>query len=150
MKNFLLSIKKMIEYFPIIYNNYDWDQFFLWSLLAYKLKRMHKYLSEDGIAVQEQEDLDALLEAIQIVEDLEGEVWEHKAFESYHEKYPYTLDDIELYVDEQGREVTRMKSLTEEQKKDFAIAEAQAEQNFSRLINRLSEILKNHSLHWWE
>lgn len=39
---FLKKIKKIIDYIPILWNDYDWDYSYIDKILLYKLKRMKK------------------------------------------------------------------------------------------------------------
>lgn len=45
---------RTIQYFPIIWKNEDWDYTYIYDLMAYKLKRIEKYLKNDTICVGSQ------------------------------------------------------------------------------------------------
>jgi hypothetical protein len=48
IKNFFRNIKILIEWIPIIWGNYDWDEHYLLRILQYKISRMRKYHQNFG------------------------------------------------------------------------------------------------------
>ena len=56
------NIIRVIQYIPVIWNNYDWDGGYLLELMLYKLKRMKKCLkgghSVDEVIEKQQRQLD--------------------------------------------------------------------------------------------
>jgi len=58
---FFTNIKRVIDYLPLIWNDRDWDHYFLISLMQFKLKRMKYYFDNHGIAdMTENNELKAL------------------------------------------------------------------------------------------
>lgn len=45
--NIFKKIKKIIDYIPILWNDYDWDYSYIDKLLLYKLKRMKKVFDKN-------------------------------------------------------------------------------------------------------
>ena len=43
MKNFYRSIKRLFYWFPVIWKDRDWDDYFIWSLLHHKFKSMENF-----------------------------------------------------------------------------------------------------------
>jgi hypothetical protein len=47
-RNIKYGVKNIIDYFPIIWKDRDWDHYYLYRLLRYKLERMEKLQREHG------------------------------------------------------------------------------------------------------
>ena len=43
-RNFKYGVKNLIRWFPIIWRDRDWDQFFIWCLLEKKLRHQSSYI----------------------------------------------------------------------------------------------------------
>jgi len=43
MKNFYRSIKRLFYWFPVIWKDRDWDDYFIWILLYHKFKSMENF-----------------------------------------------------------------------------------------------------------
>ncbi len=50
LKRLLWSIKNVISWIPILWNNFDWDESFLLRIMEFKLRKMSKYFKDKGIA----------------------------------------------------------------------------------------------------
>lgn len=84
--NRIKKLIKIIQWLPILWNDYDWDYSYLLTLIDYKLKRMQKALKE-GMAIQEH--IDAKVKEIQDVRDIIKQIEEDNFIEKEekaHEK----------------------------------------------------------------
>lgn len=116
------SIESLIYWFPVVWNDRDWDQYFLWRLLQRKFEKMNKYFEEDTIAVFETEDeiesLKALKELQQISKNLAEDAWD--TYDPFPQNIPY--------------------------EEKVALAEAA----YKKLVDRLSFLLSKYSRYWWD
>ena len=62
MRKLLRGIRNLIYWFPIIWNDYDWDYHSIFEILHYKLTAMEKCIREHGIAL----DTDATVHKIKV------------------------------------------------------------------------------------
>jgi len=61
------KIKNLLEYFPIIWNDEDWDYAYMLDIIEYKLKRMSKYFLENGHLVNNEQNAKRCQTAINIL-----------------------------------------------------------------------------------
>ncbi len=154
-------INRSLSYAKFGWLHYDFDFAFLYDLLAFKMRRLLGAL-ENGHAVQEDEDMDALKEAIKICDRLHEnnyddnyhEIHDAKWGKTEHESVPIKEQDgsVKFYEWKVWRSGTVnasdevKKQETQEFRQCYELGEA------DRLadIDRLAEILKEKSLAWWE
>lgn len=48
LRRFFYKIKRLVEWFPVIWKGYDWDYAFVDSVTLYQLERLHKQLTKDS------------------------------------------------------------------------------------------------------
>lgn len=127
--------------------NYDFDSVCLYNLMSFKLKRIRHCL-ENGIAVQEKEDMLALDEAIAICDRLYAELYEDKYYERLDDKWGKLTTSSGKWFNS-----VREKRVTEEDHenyvKDLLSACDQAENDRKADIDKLAKILKDHARSWW-
>lgn len=127
--------------------NYDFDSLCLYSLMSFKLKRI-KYSLENGVAVQEKEDMLALDEAIVICDRLYTELYEDKYYKQLDDKWGELTTSYGNWF-----ELVRSKRVTKEDhenySKDLLNVCDQAENDRQSDINKLAKILKDHATSWW-
>lgn len=141
-------ISRAWAYAKFGYYNYDFDSGYLYSLMSFKLKRI-KFCLENGIAVQEPENMQALDEAINICDRLHIELYEDKYYKELDVKWgEISFGSGDVF------EFTRKKRVTKEDHsnyyKDIINASHQAENDRQADIDKLAKLLKTHAQHWWE
>lgn len=114
-------ISRSYAYAKFGYMHYDFDALFLYSLMSFKLKRIHKCLKND-IAIQRDGDMKALEEAISVCDRL--------FMDNYEDKYL----DILLNTKNIKKRLVIYNKIDNERNSD---------------IDRLAEIFKKHLLTWW-
>ena len=92
---FLESVRSLIRWFPIIWKDRNWDQYYLYKILRTKINMMSEYHknfghTEDAEKISEQMKLVA-----DLIEKLENDDYYDDALIPLYEKYP----DFELKMD---------------------------------------------------
>lgn len=139
--------------------HYDFESAYLYDLMAFKMKRIYKCL-ETGHAIQQDEDMKALKEAIQICERLFKGDYDAKYYKAHNKKWGKLQSKTIPEYDENGKvkhyrwESSRPKAKTKKQKeKEIAdLRQIWVNEEIDRKadIDRLAEILKNHEPKWWD
>jgi len=84
------GIQNLIEWFPIIWKDRQWDQSFLFNIMIKKLSLMEEYFKESNDLMDE--DKNDIVEKINdckiALEKLDSEEYERLGFSEYYEKYP--------------------------------------------------------------
>lgn len=153
-------IGRAIAFAVFSWANYDYDFAYTYSLMAFKLKRLHKGLI-NGCAEQHEEDIGALLEAIQICDRLNDKDYDSKYTEIHNKRW----GKLEIKKDEVASRDKDGKPLSyyfttsrklvndvnkEQERKEFMECFDNGEKDRCTDIDRLATILKQHSLHWWD
>lgn len=127
--NFLLNCKRMIDWFPVIWNDRDWDHLFLYRLLGFKLHRVHHFLKYDGVAWHSHKALRRIKTAALLCDRL--------ANESAYENAPeWKLKEIEV---------------SWWNNKKMMIADHDwVESKIEADLELLNKIIKKHSRVWWD
>lgn len=139
--------------------HYDFESAYLYDIMAFKMKRIYECL-ENGHAVQEDEDMKALKEAIAICERLFKGNYDDKYYKAHDKKWGKMISKHIPEYDENGKikyyrwESSRPKAKTPKQKeKEVAdLRQIWVNEEIDRKadIDRLAEILKNHEPKWWD
>ncbi|NJO48197.1 MAG: hypothetical protein HC840_00615 [Leptolyngbyaceae cyanobacterium RM2_2_4] len=139
--------------------HYDFESAYLYDLMAFKMKRIYKCL-ETGHAIQDDEDMAALKEAIEICERLFKGEYDRKYYDLHDAKWGEMESDHIPEYREDGSikwyrwETSRPNAKTEEQKAE-EVADLRKiweyeERDRRADLDRLNEILKKHEPTWWD
>lgn len=141
------------------YMHYDFESAYLYDLMAFKMKRILECL-KNGHAIQQDEDLQALREAIKICERLFKGDYDSKYYKAHYKKWGNPRYKTTPIYDENGKikhyrwESSRPKAKTKsQQKKEIADRRqiwVNEEVDRKADIDRLAEILKKHEPSWWD
>lgn len=166
VEGFILTSKerlgRSLAWAKFTYYNYDFDFTYVYSVMAFKLRRLEKCLT-NGYAIQEDEDMAALREAIEICDRLHVNDYDDKYHEEHNKKWGEMpkWDSVPEDLDKNGKPLTyrvifkdRANVKTEEDKKqetkEFLECYEKGEQDRLKDIDRLAELLKKHSISWWD
>ena len=153
--NFFRNIKKgignLISWFPIVWNDRDWDYYFIYDLLHFKLSRMEKYIRKYGHSVDNKKDADSIKECVIILERLINDDYVAEDWDKIHEKW----GDFEFVRREDGRsilECTKVKTEEDKEayKQDVKNCCEKEESLIQKDLHDLFENMKLHIRRWWD
>jgi hypothetical protein len=75
IKEFIRKIKNLIRWTPILWKDRDWDYYFIYEILKYKLTFTEKFIREKGIHMHNNEDADSILKAIDLINKVQTEYY---------------------------------------------------------------------------
>lgn len=147
-------IKRSYAFAKMGWLNYDFDSAFLYEVMIFKMKRIHKTL-KNGHAIQEKENMDALKEAIKICERLYNGRYEDKYYKEIDKKFGKIKSECipsENGLTEWKMSRTKVKTKKQREKEREALRQLIINSDKDRRadIDRLAEILKNHEPSWWD
>lgn len=154
IQKFFTKLKRVWDFAVIGWGNYDWDHGYLYELILFKLKRMD-YALKNGVAIHEKPTLQSLRICIKLLEKINKP-------DSYH--YFTDLHDAKWGVavmtpgrkTKHGTIITfeRAKVITEEDKeietREFLEAYRKDEEQETRDIKLLFDIMAKYSRAWWD
>lgn len=154
-------IGRSLAYAKLGWLHYDFDSAFLYDLLAFKMKRLYDCL-ENGHAIQEDNDMAALKEAIQISERLHEGNYDGKYLDQHDEKWGEIESEHIPNYDEKGKiknytwktsrkgTVGVSEAVEEQEHKEFRACFEKGETDRRADIDRLAHLLKEHGPTWWD
>ena len=73
IKQKIKQLRKLIRWIPILWNDRDWDYYFVYEILKQKLIDTEKHIREDGVHMFNNKDADSILKAIDMIEKVQNE-----------------------------------------------------------------------------
>lgn len=89
IKRFILGIKKLISWIPIIWKDRDWDHFFIYEILKQKLIQQSKHLGQYN-----ERDVERINLCISLINKVQNEYYIDQYLESAEAEKEWTTDGI--------------------------------------------------------
>ena len=59
--NLIYGIRNLIKWFPIIWKNREWDHYYIYEILKFKLENQSQYLKNQGRHVSSKRDSEKMM-----------------------------------------------------------------------------------------
>ena len=142
--NIYRSIKNLIVWFPIIWNDRDWDYTFLMIIIEKKLKRMSDLHYKYGIAENSNSVAIDLLTASKLV----GKVAEEDYTDEAYEQKKHLLDKNKFRFLENGE--VEFYGLSESEWEELIKLNNLEHEMLERDIHILFNLMSENLLKWWD
>jgi len=86
-RNIRLGIPNLIKWAPVIWKDRDWDQYFLYVILQFKLKQMEKLQRQHGISVNSNDYADQMKTCILLLDRIIKDDYLTNALKPHEEKW---------------------------------------------------------------
>jgi hypothetical protein len=137
------KIKKIIDYIPLLWNDYDFSWENILILTRYKIKRTREHIVKHNLHMGCETDAKDMLETEAIITRIVEDDYFREEYHKWHDKYPMRtkeLKDGTMRMRNNSAKANKwfmsiMKKHHESQKKDW---------------NRLCWLLKNRMQRWWD
>jgi len=161
LKQFIQKIKNLIRWLPIIWKDQDWDDFYIFEILKFKLKNQAKYIGKRGIHVSAKRDAEIMMTCVRLIEKVQDEYYGTEYFnyhkselkfidsESHPGMYEMEIEHISENFDDYFKKYPRIykQAKTEDKYKTaFNIARI----NEERAHKLLFKILEQNIRRWWD
>ena len=134
-RNFYNSVKRILRWFPIVWNQRDWDYEGIYSLLEQKMKDLREEINRDKW--HDSTDINKSLKQIEIC------MTRMDRYRNWTDYYEYPMDDIEFAESGEGLFPIKYTSESNEQQRLGAIDFE--EKNFKKFWKDFTEWHRN----WW-
>lgn len=166
IKQFIKRIKNLVRWFPIIWKDQDWDDWYIFEILKFKLKNQAEYIGYHDRHMSAKRDAEIMMLCVRLIEKVQSEYYGLE-YQDYHKSelklvdsktHPgtYKMDFVELSenFDEYFKKYPRIyKKCTKfpfHRTDKFGIAFNMATLNEERAFNLLFKILKENIRRWWD
>ena len=154
---FLSRLKKILYWLPIIWRDGDWDHHFFFKVMAHKLASMERFFAEEGKLRGADRNARRIKEARILSERLRDEFHGDNAFRRYYGRWGESILSTEP-IPGSDRHILNVEmapgAKTKQEKRmamiDFDLAHDQDRYLRQQDVDRLTEIIRRYSHHWWD
>lgn len=82
-----IGITNLFVWFPVIWNDRQWDYIYILRMLHKKLSMMEKFIREDGIHVKNKRDAHKIKVCVLLLERMIEDVYHDHAYENHYKKW---------------------------------------------------------------
>jgi len=151
------GIENLIKWFPVIWKDRDWDHWFLYKILQFKLKQMEKLQRKYGHSVNSETYANQIRTAVLILDRLIKDDYFSKAYENHEKKWGETemkftplKDRPELYsVDFVTEKAVTNKQKEQERKEKMRLLHHE-EMLKQQDLDYLFKHMRKHIQGWWD
>lgn len=106
-RDFKQGIKNLIYWFPIVYEDRNWDHRYIYYILEHKLKAQSKYIGERGNHVTAERDAEVMMVCVRLLDKV-GEEFYNSEYSDYHKTKHWfeSCEDKEGYLTWKSRELS--------------------------------------------
>ena len=104
-RNIRLGIPNLIKWAPVIWKDRDWDQYFLYIILQFKLKQMEQLQRKYGISVNSNDYADQMRTCILLLERIIKDDYLHNVLKPHEEKWGESRLDFKETSDQTFRDI---------------------------------------------
>lgn len=145
------GIRNIIRWFPVIWQDRDWEDDFIYILLKKKIENMEKsFRSIKALSVNASENADNMRHAIILLDRIINDVYIEEAMKPFYEKYPNYEFELKFKPCEDKPGLKMIDEDTLEQKKlrykCYEESNKLKEKDFDELFN----FLREHIREWWD
>ena len=98
IRNFYQSIINLIDWFPIIWKDKNWDYTHIYDILEFKLRRQAKYIGKNNNHTMTNKDARNMLICANLISKIKDEYYDTEYldydFDDYFKKYKRVYDEI--------------------------------------------------------
>lgn len=103
---FARGVKNLIRWFPIIWKDRDWDDYFIFKILKFKIENQAKYIGTRDFHTRAKRDAEVMMLCARLIDKVQTEFYSSEYYD-YHE---VSLDftDIEDDPNHYGLQINRI------------------------------------------
>ena len=150
------GIKNLIYYFPIIWNDRDWDHYFFHKLLRHKLNSMEKYFRHADIIMDSKKYADKIKICVNLLDRILKDEYHDIVFKNHDKKWgkiDISFKSVKDKPEYNELIITRKKVKPEDEeqeRKEFNILVKKEHELELQDIEMLYKILNENILKWWD
>jgi hypothetical protein len=177
-RNIKYGVKNLIKWFPTIWKDRDWDQVFIYTILAKKLEFQAKYIGDRDFHTESKRDAERMNLVVRLINLQQDEFYrmeymdyeevehwfepvpEHPGYKEWkHETISERYDEYFSKYPRQYKKVLNGEGIFIKQKKDGYVVDSNdkhrialeiAHMNQERCKKLLFKIMSDHIERWWD
>lgn len=141
IRGFFRSVRRVIDYIPVVWNSYDWDHSYLLKLMQYKLKRMRKHHEKHHRHVGVEKTIKQLLVCEQLLDRLAKDQYTDHDYSDHLEKW---------YPNKDFFERLNCRKDNPKESKEFRRIMDHGEYMYQQDVDLFCKTFKKYHRHWWD
>jgi hypothetical protein len=93
IRYFFISIKNLIRWFPVIWNDRDWDSAFIFYILRFKLLNQAKYIGDRKFHMDSEKDARNMRICVALIDKIESEFYQNEYMDYHVSEYNWIPAD---------------------------------------------------------
>lgn len=69
------GVKNLYKWFRVIWNDRDWDHYYIFEVLKFKLEKQAKHMAENGFHNNAQRDAELMMTCVRLIDKLQNEYY---------------------------------------------------------------------------
>jgi len=150
--NIKYGIKNLINWFPTIWLDRDYDHCFFHEIMLHKLKNMEQFFRSDyAYSANAIKDADNIKYTINLLERIINNVYTQEALKPFYKKYPDYKFEFKTEPSPNNPNYHRLiDDKTEDQKELLSICYKNADELEKKDLDELYKYLREHIEEWWD
>ena len=165
IRHFFTSINNLIKWMPIIWKDRDWDDWYIWEILKFKLTQQANYISKHDRHTTAQIDAQKMRLCVRLIEKIQDEYYSGEYIDYFESKFEFTdckdkpgyselniIDISNTFEEYVTKYYSTYKKIIKEHDcknaKDIAMKMAHYNHNKAKRI--LFQLLNTHIEKWWD
>ena len=151
IRNIRIGIKNLIRWFPVIWNDRQWDSYYFFKIIRRKLEIMEPFYRYDAMVLRREKEADRMKVCIMLLDRIIKDNYHEMAYKKFDKKW----GESEMLFNEDGSlniAYENVKTEEDEKNKNKDIKESHNKEEF--LINQdieyLFKILNKRIRFWWD
>jgi hypothetical protein len=161
IKRFFRRIYNLYRWFPIIWKDQDWDDFYIFEILKFKLKNQAEYIGKRDFHTRAERDAEIMMLCVRLIEKVQDEYYGTEYFDYHDSKllfidseshpgmYEMEVENISENFNEYFKKYPRIYKQVETKDK-YKTAFNIARINEERAHKLLFKILEQNIRRWWD
>ena len=96
-KHFIYGIKNLWKWLPVVWKDRDWDDYFIWQLLIFKLKKQAKYIGDRDIHTRAKRDTQIMMTCVGLMEKVKEEYYQMEYMDYCEDSFDFVDSDTPGY-----------------------------------------------------
>lgn len=152
----IIGFKNLIRWFPIIWNDRQWDHIYIYKIFQKKLSLTEKYLRYNGIHVDAKRDADKIKTCVILLDRLLKDDYHDMAFKRHYEKWGMPELRTEKTENENFSRLhvvydgVKTEEDDKKERKEFHSAWEHEKYLREQDLDLLFKIMRKHIQGWWD
>ena len=109
------GVKNLYKWFWVIWKDRDWDHYYIFQVLKFKLEKQANHLAENGFHNDAQRDAELMMTCVRLINKLQNEDY----YEEMYEHRPLTSEIVNKYQAKHNKAKRLLFKILEEKIEDF-------------------------------